>query len=198
MFERRTDMNSSGHSFQTQVVKGGTPMNQVENTAAPSTQAHEDRIRTSAWKVGRFTLHFLEMMVAMMVGMPFFFMLRNLIPASSIYAAAFVRGTNLYDLAMGVVMTVPMVIWMIVRGHGWRHSAEMAFAMFAPVAASVMLRLLVGADTYQPWLRQAGYWGMFLGMLIAMLYRRDHYTGKAGHSAHATHRVISPASSISS
>jgi hypothetical protein len=142
--------------------------------------------------VARFGLHYLEMVVAMMVGMPFFFMLRNVIPASSSYAAVFVRGTILFDLAMVVVMTVPMVVWMIVRGHGWRHSAEMAFAMSAPMVAVIALRLLLASDIYLPWLRQVGYNGMFLGMLIAMLYRRDHYTGKAGgsahhHSAHAAH-----------
>ena len=60
--------------------------------------AQDHKIRSSAAWVGRFSLHFLEMMLAMMVGMPFFFMLRNQIPASSLYAAAFVRGTILFDL----------------------------------------------------------------------------------------------------
>lgn len=157
-----------------------------------NTPVQDHKIHSSAVKVARFSLHYLEMVVAMMVGMPFFFMLRNVIPASSSYAAVLVRGTILFDLAMVVVMTVPMVAWMIVRGHGWRHSAEMAFAMSAPMVAVIALRALVGSDTYLPWLRQVGYNGMFLGMLIAMLYRRDHYTGKAhnsahNHSAHATH-----------
>ena len=142
-------------------------------------------------------MHLLEMLLAMMVGMPILYLLRNVIPASSSYAAAFQSGTTLNALAMGVFMTVPMVAWMIVRGHGWRHTAEMAFAMLAPVAAIIVLRLL-GADASLPWLATASHPAMFLAMIIAMLYRRDHYTGKAGHAAHATHRVISPASSISS
>ena len=50
----------------------------------------------------------------------------------------------------------------------------------APVAAVIALRLL-GVGASQEWLIQVGYLGMFLGMLIAMLYRRDHYTGKAHH-----------------
>jgi flagellar biosynthetic protein FliP len=147
-----------------------------------SIPAQDHKIRDSAANVWRFILHFLEMLVAMMAGMPVFFMLRNEIPASSIYAAAFVRGTNLYGLVMGVFMTVPMVVWMIVRGHGWRHSAEMAFAMFAPVATLSLL----GVGTSQPWISKVSHLGMLLGMLIAMLYRRDHYTGKAHHSAHTT------------
>jgi hypothetical protein len=152
------------------------------HTASIPTQDHE--IRGSVAKVARFGLHYLEMVVAMMVGMPILFSLRGLIPASSSYAAIYVRGTNLYDLARLVFMTVPMVAWMIVRGHSWRHSAEMAFAMSAPMAVVIVVRLL-GGGASQPWLIQIGYLGMFLGMLIAMLYRRDHYTGKAGHSAHA-------------
>ena len=120
----------------------------------------------------------------MMVGMPFFFMLGRLISASSGYKAIFVRGTTLCGLAMIVFMVVPMVAWMIVRGHGWQHSAEMALAMSAPMVATIALRLL-GLGASQPWLRQLGPWGMVLGMLIAMLYRREHYTG--GHARHAEH-----------
>jgi hypothetical protein len=166
-----------------------TKMNHIHTA---SIQTYDHKIGNSVAKVGRFILHFLEMMLAMMIGMPFFFMLRNVIPASSSYAAIFVRGTILFDLAMVIVMTIPMVAWMILRGHGYRHSAEMAFAMGAPMVAVIALRLLMGSDTYLSWLRQVGYNGMFLGMLIAMLYRRDHYTGKAGqsarpHSVHATH-----------
>ncbi len=145
-----------------------------------------NRIRSTASQVGRFSLHFLEMVVAMMVGMPILFLVRNLIPASSGLAAAFKSGTISYSITMTVFMTLPMVAWMIVRGHGWRHSVEMAIAMIAPVAVAAMLSLL-GATAYLPWLGSASHFGMFLGMLIVMLYRRDHYTGKANHSAHAAH-----------
>ncbi len=146
----------------------------------------DNRIRSTASQVGRFSLHFLEMVVAMMVGMPIFSLVRNLIPASSIFSAAFKSGTISYSINMTVFMTLPMVAWMILRGHGWRHSLEMALAMVAPVAVTTVLSL-VGAAAYLPWLGNASHVGMFLGMLIVMLYRRDHYTGKASHSAHAAH-----------
>lgn len=148
-----------------------------------SVQAQDHRTYNAALQVGRFLLHFLEMLVAMMVGMPIFRMLGNLTPASSSYATAFKYGTILFNLNMTVFMTVPMVAWMIVRRHGWRHSMEMALAMSAPVAAIIVLRLL-GADASLPWLAKAGHLAMFLGMLTAMVFRRDHYTGKAGHAAH--------------
>lgn len=157
------------------------------NTA--SIQAHDHRIRNSASKVGRFILHLLEMLLAMMAGMVILYFLGDLIPAYSSLYFAFRSGTNLYELAMVVFMIVPMVAWMIVRGHGWRHGAEMAFAMFAPVAVIIVLRQ-VRADAYLPWLADIGHMASFFGMIIAMLYRRGHYTGKAGHAAHATHREI--------
>jgi hypothetical protein len=156
----------------------------MDHIHTDSIQMQDHRIRNFASQVGHFSLHFLEMLLAMMVGMPILFMLRSLIPASSNYAAAFQSGTIGYGFAMTVFMTVPMVAWMIVRGHGWRHSAEMGFAMFMPVAVVIVLRLL-GADAYLPWLRNASHLGMFLGMLVAMLYRHDHYTGKTDHAAHA-------------
>ncbi len=146
-----------------------------------SVPVHDHQIRNTASQVGRFSLHFLEMLLAMMAGMPIFSLVRSLIPVSSSVAAAFKSGTISYSITMAVFMTVPMVAWMIVRGHGWRHSAEMAFAMFAPVAVTAALRLL-GADAYLPWLGNASHLGMFLGMLIVMLYRRAEYT--TGHAAH--------------
>ncbi len=148
------------------------------------------RIRSTALQVGRFCLHFLEMTVAMMVGMPILFLVRNLVPASSGLAEAFKSGTISYSITMTVFMTLPMVAWMIVRGHGWRHSREMALAMVAPVAVAAVLSLL-GAAAYLPWLGNASHFGMFLGMLIVMLYHRDHYTGKTSHSAHTAHSEIS-------
>jgi flagellar biosynthetic protein FliP len=149
-----------------------------------TTQADNRRIRNSASKAGRFGLHLLEMLLAMMTGMFALYFLGNLIPAP------FKSGTNLYELAMVISMTLPMVAWMIVRGHGRRHSVEMAFAMFAPVVVIIVLRLLE-ADHYLPWLADIGHMASFVGMIAAMLYRRDHYMSKVGHSAHANHSAIS-------
>ena len=135
-------------------------------------------------------MHLLEMLLAMMAGMVALSILGDLIPAYSSLYFAFRSGTNLYELAMVVSMTVPMVAWMTVRGHGRRHGAEMAFAMFAPVAVIIVLRLLE-VDVYLPWLADIGHMASFVGMIAAMLYRRDHYTGKVAHSVHANHRAIS-------
>lgn len=154
-----------------------------------SVQAQDRRIHNTVLKVRRFSLHLLEMLLSMFAGMPVFFILEEKIPASSVFAAAFNSRTNLYDLTHGIFMTVPMVAWMIVRRHGLRHSAEMAFAMLVPVATSAALSML-GVDDYLPWISDASHPAMFLAMILAMLYRRDHYTGKAGHRAHLTHGEV--------
>lgn len=161
-------------------ITSKTKMDHI-NTA--SIQAHDRRIRNFTSKVGRFILHLVEMLLAMEVGMAVLHLLGSLTPASSSYAAAFESGTNLHALAMAIFMIVPMVAWMIVRGHGWRPCAEMAFAMFVPTAAVALLCQL-GVNAYLPWLAFASSPAMYLGMIIAMLYRRDHYTGKVNHSAH--------------
>jgi uncharacterized membrane protein YhaH (DUF805 family) len=164
-------------------IENKTTMDHVNTTGI---QAYVYRIRGTALNVARFILHLLEMVLSMMAGMVVLYLLDVLTPDSASYAAAFEYGTILFDFVMAVFMTVPMVAWMIVRGHDRRHVKEMALGMNVPVAAIIVLRLL-GAESALPWLVDASHPAMFLGMLIAMLYRRDHYTGKASHSAHAAH-----------
>jgi hypothetical protein len=48
-------------------------------------------------------------------------------------------GKTLILLNMGFSMTVPMVAWMRVRGHGWRVTLEMASSMVLPTVAAVAL-----------------------------------------------------------
>jgi len=153
----------------------------VDQIHTASTQVSEHRIRNVVSKLGRFILHLLEMTLAMMVGMVILYLLDILlIPESSSFSAFVEYGTIQFDFAMVVFMAVPMVAWMIVRVHARRHVAEMAFGMNVPAAVIIMLRLL-GGDAYLPWLAYSSHPGMFLGMIIMMVYRRDHYTGKAGH-----------------
>src|SRR6185295_4888316 len=71
--------------------------------------APESTLRSGALRVGRFALHFAEMWLAMMAGM---FVFHALAPEAMTGA--------LHQVGMAVAMTVPMVAWMRVRGHGWR------------------------------------------------------------------------------
>jgi hypothetical protein len=135
-------------------------------------------------RAGRFLLHFLELQIPMTSGAFVCYLMGRLIPASSSYATAYHPGTYLYTAADVLFLSVPVALWMVLRGHGWRHSAEMAVAMIAPVAAIMVLGELTGY-AYRLWLLTAGYPAMSLGMLIDMLYHRDHFTRRVGHLVHA-------------
>ena len=119
-------------------------------TNAASTKADNGRSDLAS-KMVRFLLHFLEMQLAMGLGMIPWHWLVGELRASPLYAEAFQRGSALSTIGHGLFMTIPMVGWMIIRQHGWRHSLEMGAAMFAPGVAILVLCWL-GADTYWPWL----------------------------------------------
>ena len=146
--------------------------------------APEHPIRVLASKTGRFLLHLLEMLIAMQVGMVLFHLVLGLVRT---YASsrALESGTALHAIIMTVFMTTPMAAWMIIRGHGWRHCVEMVVAMIAPVAVIGLLCQL-GVDEFLPWLAGLSTPLMFLGMILAMLYLRDHYTRSKSHPVEHT------------
>lgn len=156
-----------------------TPKNTLEHGKAVNPQKSGSGMRDLASKTGRFILHLLEMLVAMQVGMGVFHLMIGLIRAYSSFRAL-ESGTTLHAVVMTVFMTVPMVAWMIFRGHGWRHGAEMVIAMIGPVALIGLLCQL-GVDEYLPWLAEVSTPAMFLGMIGAMVYRREHYTRAKRH-----------------
>ena len=147
-------------------------------------QASDNALRSVASKAGRFVLHLLEMLIAMEVGMGIFHLVLGLLRIFSI-SRSFESGTALHAITMTIFMTLPMVAWMIHRGHGWRHCIEMVIAMITPVA-SIGLLCQLGVDEYLPWLAGLSMPAMLIGMIAAMLYRKDHYTVKANQSVHAT------------
>ncbi len=131
--------------------------------------------------VRHFTRHYLEMVVAMFLGM---FVLGA--PALLALGALGMSRSELYDdaptlllLGMAVTMTAPMVAWMHHRGHGWQPCAEMAAAMFLPTFAALAL-LWTGADDDVHALMMIEHVAMGPSMLVAMLLRRDEYTGSHG------------------
>jgi putative intracellular protease/amidase len=108
----------------------------------------------------RFILHFGEMVLAMYVGMLVYMPIQNLLPHA------------FQSVGMAVFMAWPMVLWMRVRGHAWRHGFEMAGAMLIPWAAIVGLQAALGFG----WLEPVEGLAMYVGMLGYMLVRREHYT----------------------
>jgi flagellar biosynthetic protein FliP len=110
----------------------------------------------------RFTLHLLEMVVAMIAGMAVLGMAIWQLGEPPGYSDLLVR----YGL-MGAFMSVPMVAWMSYRGHPWSDGLEMTAAMLVPMFALVLSHV-----------------AMIGGMAALMLYRFDRYThGPHGHHA---------------
>lgn len=134
------------------------------------------RISKAGLKVGRFFLHFLELQISMSLGALVCYVVVRLISTSPSYATSYRPGTFLFALGDIFFLTVPVVAWMILRGHGWRQSLEIAVAMIVPVTLIILLGELAGY-AYLLWLLTAGYPAMSLGMLVYMFYRYNRFVG---------------------
>ena len=133
----------------------------------------------------RFALHYVEMVAVMFIGM---FALSK--PADWLFGALGASTSSEHPvmmlLSMGLTMTVPMVAWMRYRGHAWRPINEMSASMLIPTFAAMALvgtGLMSGDSVMVPM-----HVAMLAGMLIAMLLRRDEYSG--AHAHHAAQRAI--------
>jgi len=138
---------------------------------------------TSLKPTARFFVHFGEMALAMILGMIVLGIVNNAILVPRGFHLS--RFPEVYTLAMAFAMTVPMVAWMWLRGHGWRHSAEMAAAMFVPasVCIGVCSLGLLPRTTMLSWYHLL----MWVAMLGIMLYRWNDY---AGGSAPVLNKVL--------
>ena len=130
-----------------------------------------------------FVRHYAEMVAAMLLGM-----LILGLPGEAVLRALGSSSAQLSDdapalalLGMAVMMTVPMVAWMRHRRHGWRPNAEMAASMLLPTFAVIAL-LAGGIISDFMTLMSLEHVVMLPSMLVAMLLRRDEYTGHAHHA----------------
>lgn len=127
--------------------------------------------------LGHFVRHYLEMVVAMVVGMA------ALGPVWSLAGDALGRPAVLdlpevSALVMATNMTVAMSAWMRYRGHGWRPTLEMAAAMYLPFVV-LFPPMWMGAMSPDAML-VAGHVLMLPAMAGAMLLRLGEYT----HTCH--------------
>jgi hypothetical protein len=139
------------------------------------------RLKTSPTM--HFARHYVEMVAAMFVGM--------LVLGLPAEAALRAIGTNSSELrhdapalallGMAVIMTVPMVAWMRHRGHAWRPNTEMAASMFLPTFGVIAL---MGSGVVSDFatLMSLEHVVMLPSMLVAMLLRRDEYSGHVHHA----------------
>ena len=119
--------------------------------------------------VRHFIRHYLEMVVAMMLGMAVLSA-----PAGAVYDVS--DRPLLLLVEMALTMTIPMVAWMRFRGHGWRLCHEMAASMLIPALGA--LALLGGGLVSETAALGIEHMAMLPSMLVAMLLRRDEYTGR--------------------
>ncbi|MER6576132.1 hypothetical protein [Nonomuraea sp. NPDC001023] len=121
----------------------------------------------------KFALHYVEMIVAMFVGM---FALGALQSAVGL-SVSHEESPELAYLIMAVNMSVGMAAWMRYRGHRWPSTLEMCAAMFVPIVPLYPLLWLGVIDGGV--LMLLAHVAMFPLMLAAMFRRLDEYTGCA-------------------
>ncbi|SRR6266487_1833606 len=138
---------------------------------------------TSLKPTVRFLVHFGEMGLAMLLGMVVLGIVNDAILVPRGFHLS--RFPEVYTLAMAFAMTVPMVAWMWLRRHCWRHSAEMAAAMFVPAAVCIGVCSLglLPRTTMLSWYHLL----MWVAMLGVMLFRWSDY---AGGSAPVLNKVL--------
>ncbi|MEU5882107.1 hypothetical protein [Spirillospora sp. NPDC047279] len=116
----------------------------------------------------RFTWHYIEMIIAMFVGMGvlgLLFALAGVDPSYETHPEA-------AYLLMAFNMSVGMAAIMRFRGHGWHVTLEMCAVMFAPA----VLFPLIWLDTMDGMtFMMIAHVAMFPLMLALMFLRRDEY-----------------------
>jgi copper chaperone CopZ len=158
------------------VTRAGFVMGEGVGDGVGAVGGEPERSR-AGW--GPFVRHYVEMVVAMVVGMMVLGPLVGLaLPDSEVFHRADVGA-----LVMATNMTIGMSAWMVYRKHGWASIAEMAAAMYLPFVALLIpywAGVLSGGAVMT-----LGHVLMLPLMALAMLRRRDEYSGHHGRHGHA-------------
>lgn len=115
----------------------------------------------------RFAGHYVEMVVAMLVGM------FALGPLWSLAAPGLMAYAEAQAMTMATDMTLGMALWMWIRRHPWRPIAEMSIAMYLPFVV-LLVPYQFGAVSADG-VMMGGHVLMFVTMFAAMLWRREEY-----------------------
>jgi hypothetical protein len=147
----------------------------VPAARAPAGDAHQAAsFRAIAAKTGSLLFHVAEMWFAMFLGMAVFMVLRIVLAAQG--PTRLLDPTSVeFQVGMGAFMGAPMLAWMRFRGCSWRACGEMTAVMLLSPAAAVVMHGLDLRDAVV-WLASNQHGLMLVGMLVLMLYRREHYT----------------------
>ncbi|GAA3388837.1 hypothetical protein [Cryptosporangium minutisporangium] len=124
--------------------------------------------RRGGW--GHFARHYVEMLIAMAAGM--------LVLGAAVRGVLALTGaelsTELASVEMAFDMSVGMLVWMRIRGHGWPATLEMCASMFVPLVLLFPL-LWAGVITADD-LMMVEHALMLPLMFVVMLRRRSEYT----------------------
>ncbi len=120
--------------------------------------------RSTTRKLLRFAAHYVEMVVAMVVGM---------VALAPLWPAEFVARPDVHAMTMAVDMTIAMALWMRIRRHSWPRTAEMSATMFLPFAV-LLVPYWLGAISAMT-VMVAAHVIMLPLMLAVMLWRRTDY-----------------------
>jgi hypothetical protein len=140
---------------------------------------------TTAHQIWNFVRHYLEMCIAMCVGIGVGDAIYFAIAGAAGYSDPFGQLPVLSLAVVTFSMTAPMVAWMRFRGMDWRLINEMTAAMII-LAGLVLAAGLVGLVPMGQ-LALFEHALMMPFMLVPMLLRADQYTGRSGHMAHMRH-----------
>ncbi|GAA3384691.1 hypothetical protein [Cryptosporangium minutisporangium] len=127
----------------------------------------------------RFARHYLEMVAAMLVGMVVLGWLESLL-ASAIGHPRALDGATVSALLMAANMSVAVAAWMSVRRHRLPLIGEMVAGMSVGFVA--LVPLWMGGTGHHHAATMAGHEWMYLGMLVAMLGRRQYYSDEQGNT----------------
>ncbi len=119
-----------------------------------------------------FARHYLEMVLAMLLGMAVLWPLWSLATRGA-DGAGWLRSTETESLVRATAMAVPMAAWMVHRRHRTRLTVEMCAAMYA--GHLVLFPLLWVGAVSEMGVMMWGHVLMPLLMLAAMLARRAEY-----------------------
>ncbi|MFC7533064.1 hypothetical protein [Actinoplanes sp. GCM10030250] len=112
----------------------------------------------------RFWGHYLEMVVAMFVGM------FALAPLWNLAVPGLEDHPDAHAMVMATNMAIGMALWMRIRRHSWVHIGEMCAAMYVPFVVLLVpywLGWISGGA-----LMTAGHILMFPAMLVPMVLRK--------------------------
>ena len=139
------------------------------------------RSNAPAMQVARFVSHYVQMSIAMYLGM--------LLPVGLLLSAFGLssqssRSPEASALLMTGEMVLGMAAWMAIRRHTWRHTVEMSAGMAASTGV-IAVASLAGLLPHTAASSTPVSILMWAGMLAAMLFRwRDYAQYGHCHGAH--------------